>query len=808
MPMSNLLQDARYAVRGMRRDLGFFAVAVVIVALGIGASTSIFSVVNALLLRGLPFYEPERLVWVANIGTSGGLSAVTSRASTLRDWRRLNGSFAGLTGYFAFFDYEGYNLVGTGEPERCVGVRVAQDFLPVLGIQPRLGRNFVGEESVWNGRRAVILTDSFWKRRFGADPAVVGRSITLDDQATAIVGVLPPTFDFASIFSPTSRVDFLVPFPIGNETDRMGNTLAVIGRLKPGVSVERAQAELAAITRRLQEEDPRRGSQWGARVTRLEDEITGRFKRPLGVLAAAVLVVLLIACANLSNLLLARGASRRKEIALRSALGASRKRLVGQLLVESLLLSCCGALLGVLLAIGATKAIASASAVAIPLLGAVTVDGTALAFTLAVAVSTGLLFGIVPALHLSGAREHDALNDSSRSSTEKKSRTWVRNTLVGAEIALALVLLVGAGLLLRSFVTLLDTNLGFRPGGAAAWRVETGRKYSEYQARMGFYERLVRDVRAIPSVESVGLTDALPLGRNRSWTVRAKGEVYRDEDVPTAFPRLVDGGYLKTMGIPILAGRDFSPFDKMESEPVMVINQAMAKQLWPGRDAIGQVILLGRSEWRVVGVAGNVRHSSLEEEAGLEMYIPITQNRGWGSLELVVRARTPPERLAPAVRAAVGAIDPTVPASDLRTLDQMVDRAMSPRRFILFLIGAFAAAALVLASLGIYGVVSYSVSQRAQEIGIRMALGASPGGVQARVVGGTLALAAAGVTAGVAGALALSKLLASLLYGVTPTDPLTFASTVALLLALAALASYLPARRASQVDPIRVLRQV
>ena len=806
MLMSNLWQDARYALRGMRRDLGFFAIAILIVGVGVGASTSIFSVVNALLLRGLPFHEPERLVWVANVGDGNGLSAVTSRASALREWRLRTRSLAALTGYFAFFDYEGYNLVGAGEPERCVGVRVVQDFLPVLGIRPHLGRNFVDEESVWNGRRAVILTDSFWKRRFGADPGVVGRSITLDEQATAVVGVLPADFDFASVFSPTSRVDFLLPFPVSAEADRMGNTLAIIGRLAPGVSAERAQAELTAITRRLQEENPSLGKGWGARVTPLEDQITGRYGRPLAVLGAAVLVVLLIACANLSNLLLARGASRRREIALRSALGAVRGRLVGQLLVESLLLSCCGAVLGVALSFAATKAIASASAVAIPLLGAVTVDAAALAFTLAVAVSTGLLFGIVPALHLSGMCEHEALNDASRGSTEKKSRAWVRGALVAGEIALALVLLVGAGLLLRSFVTLLETDLGFRPGGAAAWRIETGRKYSSFQDRIALYDRLVHGVRSLPGVEAVGLTDALPLGRNRSWAVVPKGQTFRDDEVPTAFPRLVDSGYLKTMGIPVLAGRDLSASDTAEREPVMVVNRAMASRLWPGRDPLGQIVLLGRSEWRVVGVAGDVRHSSLEEEAGMEMYLPITQNRGWGSLELVIRAKTPPERLATSVRAAVRAIDPTVPASDLRTLDQIVGRAMSPRRFILFLIGAFACAALVLASLGIYGVVSYSVSQRSQEIGIRMALGASPAGVRARVVGRTLALAAAGIAAGRAGALALSRLLTSLLYGVSPFDPLTFAVTVVVLLALAVLAGYFPARRASLVDPIAALR--
>ena len=422
------------------------------------------------------------------------------------------------------------------------------------------------------------------------------------------------------------------------------------------------------------------------------------------------------------------------------------------------------------------------------------------------AVATGLLFGVVPALQLSGTHQHAALNGASRGSGERRGPAWIRSALVGGEIALALVLLVGAGLLLRSFVTLLDADLGFRPDGVAAWRIETGGRYSDYQNRLAFYDRLVRDLESLPDVESVALTDTLPLGRNRSWGVMAKGEVYREDQVPTAFPRLVDSAYLKTMGIPVVAGRDLSPFDTAEREPVMVVNRAMASGLWPGRNAVGQVVLLGRREHTVVGVAGNVRHSSLEEEAGFEMYMPITQQRGWGSLELVVRARASAELLAPSVREAVHAIDPAVPASDLRTLDQMVDRAMSPRRFILLLIGAFALAALLLASLGIYGVVSWSVSQRAPEIGIRMALGATASSVRARVLVTTLWLAAAGIGAGLLGALMLSKLLTSMLYGVTPSDPLTFGAIVLLLLGLAVLSSYLPARRASRVDPISVLR--
>jgi len=373
-------------------------------------------------------------------------------------------------------------------------------------------------------------------------------------------------------------------------------------------------------------------------------------------------------------------------------------------------------------------------------------------------------------------------------------------------VALASVLLVGAGLLLRSFLTVLDVDLGFQPGGTAVWRIETGQRYPDFAERIAFYERLVRSVEAVPGVEAVGLTDALPLGRNRAWGIRAKGEVYQEGQNPNAFPRLVDNGYIRTMQIPLIAGRDFTPHDTTDVEDVMIVNEAMARRLWPGRDPIGQTVLIGRGEWRVVGVVSNVRHSSLEEEAGLEMYLPIRQQSDWRSLELVIRTNLPPESLAPGVRGALRTIDPALPTSDFKTLGQMVDRAVSPRRFILLLLGAFALTAVLLASLGIYGVVSYSVNQRTQEIGIRMTLGASAAHLQMGVVARTLMLAAVGILMGLAGSFALSRLVASLLYGVSATDPATFVLMMILLILISALAGYLPARRASRIDPMSVLR--
>jgi putative ABC transport system permease protein len=801
----SLSQDMRYAFRTLGREPGFFAVAVLIIGLGIGATTAMFSVVNPILLQQLPFRDPERLVRISNTGTDG-LSGVTSRASNLRDWRKLSESFEDITGYFAFFDYGSYNLIGRGDPERLVGVGVVQNFLELLGVQPELGRNFVDEECIWNGRPAALLTHSLWERRFGSDPAIVGQSITLNDKPTIVVGVLPASFDFASVFSPGSRIDLLTPFPVADQTDRWGNTLAVIGRLKPGVTIGSAQAELDLIDDRLHQQDPAR---WGlgAAVSGLQEHITGRFRQALIVLTGAVGLVLLIACTNLSNLLLSRAASRRKEVAIRSALGAGRYRLIRQMLTESLVLSGCGALLGIGIAFAVTHAVAATSAISIPLLHSAQVDATALGFTLLVAVSAGLLFGIVPALQISGD-EHGALRDSTRGSSEGKGRAWIRGALVVSEIALACMLLVGAGLLLRSFLTLLDVDLGFQPNHAVAWRVDVGDRFrnSGPGERVAFYERLVAAFQAVPGVVSVGLTDTLPLGRNRGWGIRAKGVDY-PQGGPDALPRMVDDGYIEAMHIPLIAGRNFNEHDTRESEPVMIINEAAAHRVWPGQDPIGQIALTGGSrEWRIIGVVQNVRHSSLEEEAGNEMYMNIRQQGDWGAIDAVVRSKLPVESLAPAIQSALRSLDPTLPTGDFQTLDQIVERAVSPRRFVLLLLGAFTAVALLLASLGIYGVVSYSVNQRTQEIGIRMALGASAYSVRWRVLKKTLTLAAMGIAIGAVGSFALARLIGALLYGVAPTDPLTFAAMMLVLTGIALLAGYLPARRASRIDPMSVLR--
>lgn len=803
--MTGLAQDVRFAFRAILRDFRFFAFAAIIIGLGIGANTAVFSVMNPLLLRPLPFEDPGELVWIG-LNDIGGLSSRTSRTSNLRDFRAMNQSFEALTGYFAFFEYESYNLVGEGDPERLVGVGVAQDFLDVLGVQPSMGRNFVEEEGVWDGRPAAILTHGFWIQRFGADPSIVGKSITLNDQPTEVVGVLPASFDFASTFSPGSRVDFLKPFPISDETDRWGNTLFMIGRLKPGSTVRSAQAELDLIVQQLKEADPNR---WGlgAVVSGLQDHISGGFRSALFLLAAAAAAVMLIACANLSNLLLARGPKRQKEMAVRSALGASRGRLLSHLMMESLILCLIGAGIGVLIAFGVTEAISGTTAVKIPMLQAVSIDGTVLLFTLGVALAAGVLIGVMPALQVSGGREASAMREASRGSSDGRRHTWIREGLVVAEVAMACVLLVGGGLLLKSFTKVLDVELGFQPQGVTAWRVDTNQSFENQAAGVAFYDQLVAKVEALPGVEAVGLTDCMPLGRNRSWGIRVKGVVYEEGGYPpSAFPRIVGHRYIPAMGIPLLAGRQFSPDDTGETAQVIIINETGARILFRGEEALGQFLLLGGGgEWEVVGVVADVRHQSLEEGSGIEMYMPMTQ-MGWGTLDMVVRSPLPSEALLGPVRRAIRATDPTMPTGDFQTLNSVVDRAVSPRRFTLLLLGGFAGTALLLAALGIYGVLSYTVSQRIPEIGIRMALGESGGQVLGRVVGRTMVLAGIGAVIGVAGSLALSRLMASLLYGVEPTDARTFLTMTAVILTVSALAGYLPARKASRTDPMVALR--
>jgi predicted permease len=801
--MPDFLQDLRYALRTLRRDAGFTLFAILIVGLGIGASATVFSVVNTLLLRPLPFRDPARLVWIANHDTAG-LSGQTTQVGALLDLRERARSYSDLAAYFAFYGVGDNKMTGQGEPERLSGVPVSENFFPVLGVNPQIGRLFTADECKWKGPRAVLLSHGFWQRRFDADRAIVGRPLTLNDEPYTVIGVLPAWFDFAEVFAPGSHFDLYFPFPLTPETNRWGNTLAIVGRLKPGVTAAAAQSELTAVAQGIVKDHPERNTFEG-RLSPLAEHVSGRVRTPVLVLAAAVGVVMLIVCANLSNLLLARTTARRKEIAIRTAMGANRLRLIRQMLTESLTLSTIGAALGVLLTILGTRALAHLDSISIPLLPSVRTDGAALLFALAMAVLTGLIFGIAPAFEVREKRLHDALKDTGRGSTEGKGRHWSRNALVVAEIAFACVLLVGAGLLIRSFLRVLDVNMGFHPEHAAALRVDPDSRYQSQDQQNSYFDEVLRRAREIPGVEAAGLSDALPLGRNRTWGSPAKGHTYPRGQFPSSYIRVVSDGYIHAMGIPLRAGRDFSERDTPKSDPAIVINETLAKRLWPGEDALGK-IMFACGERRVVGIVGDVRHLALEQGAGNELYLPIRQCRDFASVDLVLRTRMPPAELAGAVRAALRPLDPNLSGNDFRPLQVLVDKAVSPRRFVVFLLGGFAAFALILASLGIYAVISYSVGQRTQELGIRMALGASALRLQSRIIAQTLALAAAGMLLGAGAAWALSRAFRGMLFDVTPNDPVTFLAMLGVLTAVSALAGYVPARRASRIDPMLALR--
>jgi putative ABC transport system permease protein len=803
--MRGIREDIRYALRKIRREPAFFVFAALIIALGVGANTAVYSVMSPLVIRPLPFHDPDRLVWVAH-EKEGGLSSVTSRTSNLRDYREMTRTFESLTGYMAFFDYGSYTMTGDADPQRLVGVGIAQNFLDVLGVDPLLGRSFSDEESVSGGRPAALLTYDFWQRRFASNPGIVGQSVTLNGTPTEIVGVMPATFDFASTFVPASHVDFMVPFPIDDQTDRWGNTLAIIGRTRPGVSVAAAQADLDGVTELLRANQPDR---WGlgTYVTSLRDHIAGEQRSAMLLLALAACGVMLVACANLSNLLLARGRSRNREMAVRSALGANRRRIFRQLFIESLVLAVAGGTLGVGLAWLITSSVAHTTAVSIPLLRTVSLDGGTLLFALAVTLAAGFLVGVAPVLQVATGREAQAMRDSGRGSTEGRRGNAIREALVVGEVATACVLLVGSGLLLRSFVSVLDVDLGFQPAGAVEWRVDTIRQFETLGSATAFYDDIVNRVAALPGVQAAGLTDTPPLGRNREWGLGAQGVAYENNTYPSAFPRLVDSRYLDAMRIPLLSGRMFTPFDNADSKPVMILNETAAKNVFGGEDAIGRTALINGSPFEVIGIVQDVRHQSLEKQAGNEMYLPYTQvTGGFSALTLVVRSSLPLPSLVDEVKPVLREADATLPVDDYRTLDSVVDQAVSPRRFVLTLLGGFAGIALLLAALGIYAVLSYTVTQRIPEIGIRMALGESAAQVRWRVVSRTLLLAGLGLLCGAMLAAVAARIMRSLLFDVAPADPLTFAAMAAVLLVVAGLAGFLPALRASRTDPVVALR--
>jgi predicted permease len=810
---SECMHDGRYAARILLANPTFSIVAVLVLALGIGANIAVFSVVNTILLRPLPFPDSQQLVRIVEKDAKSNESGRTYTADATQDFQQQNRTFQRVSGYFAFSGPNNFKLAGNGQPLPATGMLVAEGFFETLGVEPSAGRLFRSEEFVHHAQPAALLSYPFWKRRFGGDRGIIGRTVDLSDKvdlnnkSVLVVGVLPETFDFGAMFSPGAKVDLFVPYIMDDFRDD-GNDLALVGRLKPGVSIAQAQNEADLLFPQFYfvHKHPEYGKGYTAQLTGLKEYVGGKLRRSLVVLWCAVGLILLIVCVNLSNLLLARAAARSKEFAMRSALGARRGRIVRQLLTEGLVLAASGAALGLGLAWAVLAWLAHQGSLALPLLNMMRLDGRALVWTLFISVGTAVLFGLTPALRMSSANLQEAIKDGGHGSSEGRRHDRLRSTLVVTEIALACVLLVGAGLLLRSFLRVLDVDLGFEPSHAAAVSVDYDDSGNPAK-RAVIWQEVVSRASQIPGIEAAGISDNLPMSRNRGWGIAAKGlEPPKDKDFIPVFVYIVSPGYLKAMGMRLIEGRDVSWDDLVNNRKVVIVNQTVARRLWHGQNPVGRIAYAGGQQPEVIGVIADVRESSAEDNGEAQMYMPATKQFGPEGSYLVVRSTLPPATLAASVMHTLRDINPGQSASEFKPIQSLVDHATSPRRFFVLLVGIFAGLGLLLASLGIYGVISYSVTRQTQEIGIRMALGATQARVQLDVIWKTLRLALAGIALGTIASFAVARLIASLLFQTMPTDPLTFAGMVVLLGGVALLAGYLPARRASKINPMATLR--
>ncbi|NDQ55960.1 MAG: ABC transporter permease [Acidipila sp.] len=805
--METLLQDVKYAARTLAKSPGFTLFAVAVVAIGIAANTGIFRVVDAVLLQALPYSNPDRLVMVWEDAAFMGFPHGTPAPGNYAEWKAQNRVFEDMAG----IRYTSLSLTGEGEPEQIQGPAVTANFFSILGVPPQLGRVFNAEEDRPGGAHVAVLSHRLWLRRYGADPQVIGKEVRLNSEKYIVIGVMPRRFAF-----PDRDAELWVPAAFTSET--LGNHdshyLNVVARLKPGITLRQANEDLGAIARHLAEKYPASNTHLGAFAVPLREELVGGYRRAILVLMGAVAFVLLIACGNVANMVLARSLSRRKELAVRMALGAGRSRIMRLLLTESVLLSSVAGLAGLLLSFWSMAVVAKL----IPV-GLVTTPGgmnsSVLAFTVAISVAAGALFGVAPALRIARMDLNSSLKQGGGGSGPLSGGARMRSVLVVSEIALSLVLLTGAALMAESFLKLRGVDPGFRAENVLKLRTtRTLAAYPKSSERIAFFDQVLARVEALPGVVSAGYTSLLPLttrGGTQGITIEGRPAPLPGE-VNDANARVVSPDYMKTLGVPLIAGRYIDRHDRETSLPVATINQTMARRFWPRETALGKRFKVGEYgeavPWiTVVGVVGDVHQMGLEVPARAEMYFPYPQRMDFFSpRDLAIKTAGDPWQVAAAVRQQIWAVDKDQPISAMMPLQDLLDEEVAPRKLQASLLSAFAALALLLASLGTYAVVSYSVTQRTQELGVRMALGAQRRNILGMVLASGLRLAVIGVVVGVAGAAALSRVLAGILYGVTATDPRMFALAACLLVGVALVASFVPARRAMRVDPIVALR--
>ena len=809
--METLLQDLRFGLRTLTKSPGFAVVALLTLALGIGANSAIFSVINAILLRPLAYKNPEQLVLVNHNYTKINLKASVSAFgyAHYRDNAKSFESLAAVTGWPA-------NLTGEGEPERLTGQTVSANFFELLGATAATGRTFaVGEDSEGKNR-VVVLSHGFWQRRFASDKNILNKTLSLNGENYTVVGVMPPSFQYGREIGMV--IDLWAPIVFTPEqlsSNSLTNEfLSVMGRLRAGVSQEQAQAEMKNIASNLRQQymQGADATNWDLMLTSFRQQVVGDISTMLWIVMLVVGFVLLIACANVANLLLARAAARQKEIAVRTALGAGRWRIIRQLLTESMLLSVVGGAFGLLIGYWGVKALVSLNEDKIPRANEISLDWKVLLFTFGVSIVTGILFGIVPALQTTKADLHETLKEGGRSAAAT-TKQWIRSSLVVVEIGLALAVLVGAGLLVKSFLQVQQVNPGFNPDGLLTMSLSLpATKYSEAPQRANFYKQVLNDVRSLPGVQSVGAVSVLPLsGGGSSGSFRIEGrDIPQGQSLPHGARWAATPDYYKTMGIPLIRGRYFEERDVAEALPVTIIDQSLAQKYWPNEDPVGKRISFegtptGRIWREIVGIVGHVKHTDLEGESRAQYYIPHLQ-RPQPGMTLVVRTPNDPNSLAGSVRGVIKSADSDLPVFRVRTMDQFVADSMTQRRFALLLICVFACLALLLSAIGLYGVMAYSVTQRTHELGLRMALGAQASDVLKLVVKQGMLLAVVGLGLGVVGAIFLSRLMKTMLFNVSATDPLVFVAIALILATVALLACFIPARRATKVDPMVALR--